>query len=127
MVRKFLLRDYFVLLVDFLTQSAFYYDDILCLKKGVNVDEYSCRAEAEHSNNRIYFRDFLKVQEYTKEDFRELARLRLGYLKHMHPDLPIIVYLLNDENENPIIDFGIDRSNDSGYREEKYREVEYFK
>ena len=106
MVRKFLLRDYFILLSDFLTQNAFYYDGILCLKNNVDTNEYSCKAEAEHVYNRIYLHDFLKVQEYTKEDFRELARLRLGYLKYLYPDLPVIVYLFVDENGYYIIDFG---------------------
>ena len=127
MVRKFLLRDYFILLSDFLTQNAFYYDDILCLKKNVDTDEYSCKAEAEHVYNRIYLHDFLKVQEYTKEDFRELARLRLGYLKYLYPDLPVIVYLFVDENGYYIIDFGLEHQNDNNYRETRYSEVECFK
>ncbi len=128
MDKKYLSHKEFKLLTDLLAQKAYYYDDILCLNNNVPVYSgfYFDKAEAEHLNNHIHLIDVFKIQEYNKDDFRTLAELRLAFLKYLYPNLPIIVFLVFDEDGNPILDFGLRRSNEQVYWDLKNPNIEYW-
>lgn len=125
-MKKRLTYKYFRPIRSFLTAKAYYYDDMLCLKEGI---DSSCRfdkAEAEHLCNHEHLDCFLNVEDYTKDDFRKIAELRFAYLKLMYPDLPIILYLVWDADDRPIIDFGLVRENEMIYYDLSRPGIEYW-
>ena len=106
--------------------DVYYYDDMILKVPKINTDIYFDRAEAEHITNHIHLEEYIEYQNFSRNDLSDIAKLLFFRLKALYPDIKVIVYLLFDDDNKPILDFGLCRKGEMLYYDINSENIEYY-
>jgi len=126
MKKSIIKKSHFEALKEILLMSVYYYDGMLISRQNVNATAFFDKAEAEHLNNHFHLDSYMDCSQFTKDDFRMIAKYLFYRLKGEFPDVSLIVYLIYDEDGMPLIDFGARREGELLYYSEPSENREFF-
>ena len=106
--------------------DVYYYDDMILKVPKINTDIYFDRAEAEHITNHTHLEEYIEYQNFSRNDLSDIAKLLFFRLKALYPDMKVIVYLLFDDDNKPILDFGLCRKGEMLYYDINSENIEYY-
>ena len=119
-------KETYNLFKDLILFEVFYYDEMILKVPQINTNIYFDRAEAEHIINHTHLDEYIDYQKFSRNDFSDITKLLFYRLKALYPDKKVIVYLLFDDDNKPILDFGLYREGEMLYYDTNSLNIEYY-
>lgn len=111
---------------DLISFDVYYYDEMILKVTKVNTEFYFDRAEAEHIINHTHLDEYVDYQKLSRSALSDIAKSLFIRLKSLYPDKKVIVYLMFDDDDKPILDFGLCREGESLYYDIDSEDIEYY-